>query len=234
MIGYVETMKLMSLGLPDDVLKGAYVTGPYSLAALLIGADDAAMSTIVDPERLHELCDFAAQKVQEYTMQCLAAGAEVVCVLEPTAVMLGVEQFRQFSARYVQRIAECCRYSGAATVYHVCGNTMHLTEAMVEAGVNGLSLDSPDVGIDLAEAASRVPNDVVIIGNINPSAVLAHGTPGLVIQKVSELLDLMEPYPNFVLSSGCDLPQETPLENIEAFMQIGRAYRRRRSFAVPA
>ena len=43
--------------------------------------------------------------------------------------------------------------------------------------------------------------------------------------EASELLKRMAPYPNFVLSTGCDMPQETPLENIHAFMRAGRRYR---------
>jgi hypothetical protein len=42
---------------------------------------------------------------------------------------------------------------------------------------------------------------------------------------VEALLDAMAPYPNFVLSTGCDLPAETPLANIETFMRIGRGER---------
>jgi len=32
LLGYVETVKLMGIALPESILKGAYVTGPYSLA----------------------------------------------------------------------------------------------------------------------------------------------------------------------------------------------------------
>jgi uroporphyrinogen decarboxylase len=32
----------------------------------------------------------------------------------------------------------------------------------------------------------------------------------------------MKAIKNFILSSGCDLPIGTPLENIEAFMKAGR------------
>jgi uroporphyrinogen decarboxylase len=42
---------------------------------------------------------------------------------------------------------------------------------------------------------------------------------------VQDLLGKMSPYPNFVLSTGCDLPQETPLANIRAFVEAGRAWR---------
>ena len=46
MLGYIETMKLMSIGLPSSVLRGAYVTGPYTLAALTMGAEEAAISIL--------------------------------------------------------------------------------------------------------------------------------------------------------------------------------------------
>jgi uroporphyrinogen decarboxylase len=48
------------------------------------------------------------------------------------------------------------------------------------------------------------------------------GTPEDVRREVERLRKEMEPYPNFILSTGCDLPQETPRENIQAFMDAGR------------
>ena len=39
------------------------------------------------------------------------------------------------------------------------------------------------------------------------------------------LVESMQGQHNFILSTGCDLPQETPLENIRAFMDVGRAWR---------
>jgi len=224
LISYVETMKLMSLGLPKDIVKGAYVAGPYTLAALIMGADDAALATVTEPALLERLCEFATAKIQEYTRQLIAAGAELICILEPTSVMLGAKHFERFSAQYVRHITRSCRYSGVNTVYHVCGNTMHLTEIMAQAGVSGISLDSADVGIDLPEAARRAGEDVVVIGNINPTGAILRGTPEQVRGEVDALLEAMEPYPNFLLSTGCDLPQETPLDNIHAFMEAGRAW----------
>jgi len=43
-------------------------------------------------------------------------------------------------------------------------------------------------------------------------------------REVEALLAQMAPYPNFILGTGCDLPAETPLENIEAFIAAGRAW----------
>jgi uroporphyrinogen decarboxylase len=65
----------------------------------------------------------------------------------------------------------------------------------------------------------------MIIGNINPVGVILNGTPGDVENDVLHLLKNMEPYSNFVLSTGCDLPQEVPKENIHAFMETGRKFK---------
>lgn len=228
LISYVETVKLMCTGLDECILKGAYVTGPYTLAALIMGADETAMTTITNPELLEKLCDVMTEKIQEYVRLLIAAGVEVVCVLEPTAVMLGPDQFEKFSVYYVKHITRSCRFSGVNTIYHTCGNTMHLVGKMVEAGVQGISLDAKEVGVDLPKVAGMVPEDVLVIGNINPSATILTGMPEDIIQEVNSLLKDMESYPNYVLSTGCDLPQETPLENINAFMEAGREYRNSR------
>ena len=227
LLGYVETLKLMSIGLPESIVKGAYVTGPYSLAALIMGADDAAMATVLRSDDLHELCQFTTEKIQRYIRLLIAAGAQAICILEPSAVMLGPDHFRLFSANYVRHIVDSCKYTGVATIYHTCGNTMHLVGKMAEAGIDAISLDSPDAGVDLPAVAKTLSSDVVIMGNINPTGAILNGSPKDVEAEVNDLLKRMAPYPNFVLSTGCDLPQETPLENIHAFMQAGRRYRAR-------
>jgi len=227
LMGYVEMMKLMSVTLPPGLLKGGYVVGPFTLAGLMMGAEDAVMSTVLNPETLHTLCHFTTERIQEYIQLLISAGADVICLLEPTAVMLSPEQFSEFSAIYIRHITTSFKYSGINFVYHTCGNTMHLAQKMARSGVDGLSLDSREVGVDLAAVARGVPEDVVVIGNINPATTMRFGSPADVRREVNALLAEMEGQPNFVLSTGCDLPQETPTANIREFMEAGRAWKRR-------
>jgi uroporphyrinogen decarboxylase len=222
LLGYVETVKLANIGLPDSIMKGAYVTGPYTLAGLLLGADEAALATVMDPEGLHRICRFTTRKIIEYVRLMVAAGAQLLCLLEPSAVMLGPDQFTTFSGAYVHDISRNLKYTDVAVLYHICGNSMHLIESMCEAGVNGLSLDAPETGIDLVAAARRTPEDVAVIGNISPVGSILRGTPAAVEADVKKLFQEMKEFPNFILSTGCDLPQETPMENIAAFMRAGR------------
>ncbi len=222
---YLKTIEMMKLGFSRDVLVGAYVIGPFSFAGLLIGAQEAAISSIIDPDKLGYICRFCTSIIMEYTQALISAGADLICILEPTASILGPDQFSQFSGEFVTHILESCKYSNIDTIYHICGNIMHLVEAMSQTGVGGISLDSPDAGIDLSKVAQMVPEDIAIIGNINPTKIMKDGTVETVTQATIELLDEMRDYPHFILSTGCDLPPGVPLENMVAFMEAGKNYK---------
>lgn len=219
----VDTMRLLKIGLPGNIIRAAYVIGPYSLSALIMGAQDAALAILDCPDEFHKLCEIATETIHEYIGMLIRAKADPIVILEPTAVMLGPNQFQEFSATYVHHLVKS--YREVNLVYHTCGNTMHLVEKMAEAGVRGISLDSKEHGVDLATVAGRVPEDVVIIGNISTTSTLYSGTPEDVKREVVEILQCMDPYPNYILSSACDIPQETPVDNIHAFMEAGRSYR---------
>ena len=221
---YLKTVEMMKLGL-GDVLVGAYVIGPFTFAGLLAGAQEVALNSIMDTDTLEEICKFCTSIIMEYSQALIGAGADLICVLEPTAAILGPDQFSQFSGDYVRHILESYKYSNVDTIYHICGNTMHLVKAMTETGVGALSLDSPETGVELAKVAEMVSENVAIIGNVNPTMIMKDGSAEEVKQATIGLLDEMKDYPNFILSTGCDLPPGTPLENMVAFMEAGRGYK---------
>jgi len=224
--GYVETVRLMARQLPERVVKGAYVIGPFTLAGLMMGASNAAMALLMDPAGMHRLCDFTFGVVEKYSRLLMDAGADLICFLEPSAVFLGPEQFREFSAAHLVPLVAECTDRNVATLYHICGNSTHLVEQMVASGVTGLSLDSPETGIDIVKVLESVPSSVAVVGNTNPTSVMLYGSSEQVELDVAGLLEAAGRYPNFILGSGCDLPLETPRENIAAFMRAAAKYRR--------
>lgn len=102
LLGYVETLKMISVGLLESIIKGACVTGPFSLAALIMGADDAVMATISRPDDLHKLYQLTTEKIQGYVRLLIAAGTQVICILEPSSVMLGPDKFSEFSTIFIK------------------------------------------------------------------------------------------------------------------------------------
>lgn len=223
--GYLATMRLMAEELPKDGIRGSYITGPFTLAALIMGAERAAMATIREKDILHALCEFSVKIAEKYMKLQVDAGAQVLCILEPTGGMLGPRQFQEFSGDYIKNLIERLKDTAANIVLHICGNTMHIIDLMLATGADGISLDSRETGVDLAVVAEKTPEEVAVIGNINPTEIMLSSGPERVKSAVAELMDTMKTYPHFILSTGCDLPQAVPLENLSAFMEAGRETR---------
>jgi len=224
LLGYVRTVESMKHNFPPDVKVGAYVTGPYTLAGLIVGAEEAGLMAARDPEKLEEICAFTTECAIKYSRLFLSAGADAVCVLEPSGVMLGPSHFERFSSVYVKKIVELCHDANSDCIYHVCGNSTHLIQKMVDSGADGLSLDSKEAGVNLPEVAEKIPEDVVVVGNMSPTKTIVYGSPEEVKEEVKILLESMDSFLNYVLSTGCDLPLETPVDNISAFIKTGRNY----------
>ncbi len=106
-------------------------------------------------------------------------------------------------------------------VLHNCGNTGHCTKAMVATGAHGIHLGNK---CDMKQIIEDAPEDILVMGNLDPVTVFKQATPDEVVTATTELLEKMKPYSNFVLSSGCDTPPHTPLENIDAFFSTLKAH----------
>ena len=195
---------------------GAYCIGPFTLAAELAGPEDLAIKTITDPDFAKAAVDLSAEVGQAYASALLAAGADVVAILEPTAVMLSPSTFEQFCAGPLARLGATIREAGGCPVLHICGDSTHLFGAMAGCGMDGLSLDHP---VDLADAFAAVTPDTVVIGNVDPVGVMMEGDPQSVRKAAQVLVERFVDRRNYVLGTGCDLPGETPLVNIDALME---------------
>jgi uroporphyrinogen decarboxylase len=213
---FLKTMELMAQNL--DILKGAYCIGPFTLAGLLTGASEIAMDTIDRPEFLHEVLNFCTQVITKYAVALVDSGADMIAILEPTAVFLSPQQFEAFSGNYIKKIIWAIH---AIPILHICGDTSHLVEKMCETGAEGLSLDSM---VNFNKIAHRVKDEIVLIGNLDPVRVLRDLSPDQVKVETQKFLEETKGIKNLILSSGCDLPQDTPIENIKTFIEVGKRF----------
>lgn len=210
----LEVMRLMSRYL--DCLNIAYVIGPFTLAGQLAGAGPVIKGVLKNREFLLRLLDFSGLVIHSYAEALVEAGADMICLLEPTASALSPEQFRLFSGTHIQGFVAGC---AAPVILHICGNTTVLIEEMIATGCRGLSLDSQ---VDLPAVSRLIPPDRYIFGNLDPVRTVAYGSRMQVVAETRTLRRSMAGLDNFVLSTGCDLPLDTRLENLEGLCSAAR------------
>lgn len=214
----VEAQKLVT---DRPVFGGMF--GPFSLAANLLEVSNALMMTISEPDTMLELLDKATDWLIARAKEYKAAGASGVFVAEPTAGILSPENLDKFSSKFVKRMVEEVQDDYFYLILHDCGSVVDSVKSMYDTGCKGFHFGNM---VDMKAVISQIPADVLVFGNIDPSEDFTLGTPETIRERTLQLLKDMEPYPHFVLSSGCDLAPLVTNENIAAYYEACREYNR--------
>lgn len=211
---YIHAASLAANAITDRPVFGCHI-GPFSLAARLCGMTEIMVKIRKEPEMIHAVLDKCTDFLVEYAEAYKNTGINGIVIAEPAAGLISPVQCETFSSKYVARIVSAVQDESFMVILHNCGNTMKLVPAILKTGARGIHFGN---AVDMANIMPQVPTSVIAFGNVNP-VLFRNGSIAEIKEKTAELLHAMERYPNFVISSGCDIPPGTPLENINAFFE---------------
>lgn len=197
--------------------------GPFSLAGRLFDMSEIMISIYIEPEVIHSLLEKCTELIQNYCRELKKIGVTGIIMAEPAAGLLSNEDCLEYSTTYVRRIVEELQDDRFSIILHNCGNRGQCTEAMLASGAAGLHFGN---AIDLVQVLENCPENILVMGNIDPVGILKQATPEIVKWATLDLLNKTKRYRNFVLSSGCDIPPHTPEANIRAFFEALEIYNR--------
>jgi len=218
---YVDSIrKAVDLITDRPVLAG--IIGPFSLAARLLDVTEIMMDCYDEPDMVHIVLEKCTAFLIEYAKAYKAAGANGIMMAEPVSGLLSPSLEEEFSSPYVKQIVDAVQDEHFAVIYHNCGdNVLRMTESILSTGADAYHFGN---SIDMADMMAKMPADTVVMGNVDPAGVLRQGTPETVREATLAVMGKCCSYPNFVISSGCDIPPATPWENIEAFFATVEEY----------
>ena len=219
---YIDAIEKACKVITDrPVLAG--MIGPFSLAARLLDVSEIMMDCYDDPDMVHIVLEKVTSFLIQYAKAYKSVGANGIVMAEPVAGLLSPTLEEEFASPYVKKIVDAVQSDEFIIIYHNCGNNVPLMiDSIMATGCAAYHFGN---AVDLEkDIIAKVPSDVVVMGNIDPAGVLRMGTPDRVREETLALLNKCSKYPNFVLSSGCDIPPMTPWENIDAFFAAQREF----------
>lgn len=212
---YLKANRLaIEANLGKAILSGCI--GPYSLAGRLFDMSEIMLAIYLEPDTIHLLLQKCTDFILSYCKELKNTGTQGVIVAEPAAGLLGNDECQEFSTIYVKQIVDALQDENFAIILHNCGNSGQCTPAMVASDAAALHFGNT---IDMLQALEDCPDERIVMGNLDPVGVFKMGSPGTIEVAVEKLLNKCANYPNFVISSGCDLPPHVPTENLEAFFK---------------
>ena len=135
---------------------------------------------------------------------------------EPLTGLLSPKMAEDFSEPYVRQIVEQVQREDFIVMYHNCGDSaVNMLSSILRTGARGYHFGN---AIRMKDAVEGCPDSVLCMGNVKPGTFV-FGTPREIYQETRQIMEECGGHPNFVISSGCDIPPIAKWENIDSFYQ---------------
>jgi MtaA/CmuA family methyltransferase len=211
----------------EAFIMGRADQGPFSLASMLLGMEGFLMALALPDQAagLARLLAFCEDVVHRNAVAQMEQGAHMTSIGESIAGpdVCSPAVYRALAWPADRRLTTRLAADGIRLACHICGDATPIVEDMVATGSAVLELDwKCDLPAVKAAAAGRA----TVLGVLDPSGVIARGTPQGVEAAVREELAVLGPGGGLILGPGCALPPETPAENIAALVESARRWGR--------
>jgi uroporphyrinogen decarboxylase len=221
--------------------------GPFSLASMILGMDvflyqlalsqrgqstrrrSGAQSTVeADPElgkKLHRLLEFCLEVCTRYAYAQMEQGSHMTSIGESISGpdVCSPKTYKEYEWGYAKRMTEKLQTRQIRLAYHICGDATAIVDDMVATGATVLELDFK---CNLPKIKAATQGKATILGVIDPSEVLARGTPDLVLETSRQTLEILAPGGGLIFGPGCALPPQTPPANVHALIEATHRYGR--------
>ncbi len=216
---YLDAISYAYEARADTVPILAYVPAPFTTAQQLVDQEAFLLGLLTEPERIHRLLEYATCSIIRFCRAIIGAGGLPILV-DPLASgsVISAEHYREFALPCEAEVIRYLHRYDLDIVLHICGDTNPIIHIMPESGADLLSLDH--VGLETAIAAAG--DRCRIIGNFDTTAIML-SKPQEVADSVAAMVLAGKPCPRgFVAATGCEVPVETPPENVRAFVRAAK------------
>jgi len=216
---YLEIAKACQLvknNIQDDIALYGLITGPFTLALHLLGYN-IFLDMLNNPDKLKRIISFCTEVGIKSAEFYLGNGIDVIAVVDPMVSQISPENFLEFSFPYLNKIFDFIRAQGKISSLFVCGDATRNLEMMCRTSCDNISIDE-NISLEYLKDLSRKYNKS-FGGNLKLTSTLLFGTE---LEAQKEAISCLDIGGNtgFILAPGCDLPYDTPENNLMAIAEI--------------
>lgn len=201
----------------EKLIEG-WVEGPCAEAADLRGINTLMMDFMDDRAFVEDLFQFVLDMGLQFAKAQVDAGCDLIGIGDAAASLVSKPIYEDLVWPYEKRLIEGIQKMGAKVRLHICGRTTHLLDAIGRLGVDMVDLDFM---VSVADARAATGPEQVLAGNLDPVRAVRDGTPESIRQALAQCHS--EAGARYIVAAGCELPRDTPAENVMAFAEYSKS-----------
>jgi uroporphyrinogen decarboxylase len=213
--GYFEACRRVAGEVKESAV-GAVLSGPWTLAVNLRGAENLIYDTSEDPQFVHELMRLTTETAKQTGATAGAAGAGLSFSEAPASLsLISPKIFREFVLPYDRELVSYLRERRIGVTLHVCGFIDPVIDDVLATGCAAVSMDKPS---SLTKMLAAAKGRAVTIGNVS-TAVFVEGTREGVEEEIKRCLETARGCEGFILSTGCEISVRGDLDKVRWFCE---------------
>ena len=196
-----------------------WIEGPLAEACDLTGVSEMLLMLMIDDDFCNRLMDKCLQMGKVFAKAQVDAGCDLIGIGDAICSQIDAGLYNNMVKNRHIELIEYIHSLGAKVKLHICGNTTHLLPFITELNAD---LFDPDYLVDQSDCLTFLGKNVVRFGNINPVFIQNSSVEEVSIA-CKEVLDF-EKGKKFILSAGCEITVNTPIENLLAMSSSRKTF----------
>jgi uroporphyrinogen-III decarboxylase len=212
--------------LAPDYASRTAVLGPILDAARLMGLEDWILTTNDHPDLIHKLMRLTTDATKERALEIVNNAALSVAVVADTFASISNISpaiYRDFVYPYEKELFEDLQKASAGSKLigvHICGFIDPIMEDICSLPLDWIELDGPSSLEKLFDASK---GNIIIRGNVG-GEIFSEGTEEQVDEAVKGCIAIASGSNKYVLSTGCQIPLNAPLDQVRNFIDAALQY----------
>ncbi len=204
----------------DDIFVGGHTEGPLAEYCDLRDMSNAFMDFYDYPDELHEVFSIIVENAKKWMTLQAQAGCHYISIGDAATSQISEELYIEYILPHHKDIIKHMASLGVYSKMHICGNTEKIIPHLIRAGANIIDVDH--LVTDMRQFIPLLGKNQVLCGNLDPVSVIKEGTPETIRLSVKKLIDSMQS--KCIVSAGCEIPKDTPIENYTAFFDAVKEF----------
>lgn len=215
----LEVVKILKKYFKNEIfVRGNCDQAPFSLACSMRTPAQFMMDLMMEEEKAICLVKYTTRLCTQFIRLMIEAGADMVSNGDSPAGpnMISPEMYAKFAYPYEQMLIAETHSLNKPYLLHICGNTDLILERFAAMKVDAVELDYKT---PIERIHHILGNQTTLFGTVDPSGVMALGTPEDVRRETLKILDVYRGNPRLVIGAGCAIPPTAPERNIRAIIE---------------
>jgi uroporphyrinogen-III decarboxylase len=215
-LALVEMIAQVRRRLPDRYLC-ATSWGPFTWGMILCNWGLLQEKAVSEPEFVGAVCKLGVRLSAALFDRLATRGlVDGVCIADGAVTLVAGDLYRDVVLPLQRKLFDMARAAGSGCYLHQCGKIASQVGLYPESGADCVSLDS---GVSIGEIYDSYHTRVTTAGNIDVVNIVRGGDEATLREAVASCVAAVKtPLTRYILMPSCDLPADTRIGNVKAFL----------------